>query len=238
VSQAGQQGSGTPAYVSAVLNTGPSPYWSLGDASGAATASDLAGGGNPGNYSASGITYGVASPVEGSGGRGVTLDGVSGHVVSSRAAQSPAVYSEALWFNTTTTRGGALATYGNGATGQNTAQDRQVWVTPSGQIEFGVWTGQTVTVRSAGSYNDGKWHFMVATQGADGMHLYIDGQAVGSNPNTQAQSYGGYWQLGIGVNGGWPDSTTNPYAGSLSDAAFYSGTELTPAQVQTLFAAG
>ena len=78
----------------------------------------------------------------------------------------------------------------------------------------------------------------VATQGADGMHLYLDGQQVGSNANTQAQAYGGYWQVGIGVNPGWPDSTTTPYAGSLSDAAFYVGTELTATQVQTLFAAG
>ena len=32
--------------------------------------------------------------------------------------------------------------------------------------------------------------------------------------------------------------TTSRYAGSLSDVAFYDGTELTPAQIQTLFAAG
>ena len=237
VSQA-PSSSGTPPYVSAVLATSPSSYWSLGDPSGSATAADLSGNGAPGNYSATGVTYGVPSPVEGSNGRGVTLDGASGRVIASRWQPAPTVYSAALWFKTTTTQGGALAAYGDVANGPNNDQDRQIWVTPSGQIEFGVWTGQTVTIRSPGSYNDGNWHFVVATEGADGMHLYLDGQQVGSNANTQAQAYGGYWQVGIGVNPGWPDSTTTPYAGSLSDVALYSGTELTAAQIQTLFAAG
>ena len=235
---AGTPGTGQSPYETALLGTGPSSYWLLADAAGSTTAADFSGNGNPGTYSATGITYGVSSPVDGANGRGITLDGLSGRVVFSSSRPAPAIYSEALWFKTTTTQGGALATYGDASNGQNNDQDRQIWVTPSGQIEFGVWTGQTVTIRSPASYNDGKWHFVVATQGGDGMHLYIDGQQVGSNANTQAQAYGGYWQVGIGVNPGWPDSTTTPYAGSLSDAAFYVGTELTATQVQTLFAAG
>ena len=140
----------------------------------------------------------------------------------------------AVWFKTTTTQGGALATYGDLANAPNNDQDRQLWLTPSGQLEFGVWTGQTVTIKSPASYNDGNWHFVVATQGSDGMHLYLDGQPVASNATSGAASYNGFWQDGIAVNGGWPDRTTSRYAGSLSDVAFYDGTELTAAQVQTL----
>ena len=79
---------------------------------------------------------------------------------------------------------------------------------------------------------------MVATQGADGMHLYLDGQQVASGPTTQRNRL---HRVLAARDSGQPrlaDRTTNFYSGSLSDAAFYSGTELTPAQVQTLFAAG
>ena len=55
----------------------------------------------------------MSSPVEGSNGRGVTLDGASGRVIASRWQPAPTVYSEALWFKTTTTQGGALAAYGD-----------------------------------------------------------------------------------------------------------------------------
>ena len=36
----------------------------------------------------------------------------------------------------------------------------------------------------------------MATQGADGMVLYLDGAAVGSNPSTGAAAYTGYWRVG------------------------------------------
>ena len=71
-------------------------------------------------------------------------------MIASHAQPAPTVYTMALWFKTTTTQGGALATYGDLPNGPNNDQDRQIWLTPSGQIEFGVWTGQTVTIRSPG----------------------------------------------------------------------------------------
>ncbi len=36
----------------------------------------------------------------------------------------------------------------------------------------------------------------MATQGADGMKLYVDGLLVGTNATTSAQSYTGYWRIG------------------------------------------
>ncbi len=59
---------------------------------------------------------------------------------------------------------------------------------------------------------------MVATQGPDGMKLYVDGQLVGTNPQTQAQSYSGYWR--IGGDNTWGSS--GPYfKGTLDEAAVY-----------------
>ena len=134
--------------------------------------------------SGSGVTFGTASPVEGSSGHGVTLS--SGQIVSTQLRPAPSVYSETVVQHEDHSgrRLGDIWRFGDR---DNGAQDRQVWLTPSGQIDFGVYTGQTVTVQSPGSYNDGSWHFMVATQGPDGMHLYVDGQQVASGPTTEAR---------------------------------------------------
>jgi hypothetical protein len=158
-------------------------------------------------------------------------------VLGSAAGAAPSVYSESVWFKTTKA-GGALMTFGNSSTGANKSQDRTVYLTSSGQLDFGVWTGKTTVIQSPTAYNDGNWHFVVATQGSDGMHLYVDGTQVASGSSANAQSYTGYWQLGLAVNGGWPNRTTSGFAGSISDAAMWNRTELTASQVNTLFTAG
>ena len=46
----------------------------------------------------------------------------------------------------------------------------------SGQLTFGTWTGFSQhRPRRRRSYNDNAWHYLVATQGPDGMKLYVDG---------------------------------------------------------------
>jgi hypothetical protein len=100
----------------------------------------------------------------------------------------------------------------------------------SGQLVFGTYTGQINVATSSGSYNDGNWHYMVATQGPGGMTLYVDGQVVATNPQTQAQSYNGFWRIGGDNLSGW--GVNNGYfAGTIDEAAVYP-TGLTPAQVQ------
>jgi hypothetical protein len=219
-------------YVSSVLALHPSTYWRLSDASGATGAVDASGNGDTGNYSSSGVTYGVSSPVEGATGLGITLSG--GQVLSTKASQTPTSYSEELWFKTTSTSGGVLATY----EGPDYAQDRVVYMTSGGQLEFGVWTGVTNAIESPSAYNDGKWHFVVATQSGDGMHLYLDGKLIATGATTGAQSYVGYWQLGGVVNTGWPNRPSSAFSGSMSDAALWAGTELSASQVTALYAAG
>jgi galactose oxidase len=218
---------GTPssAYGQAVNTAGPALNWPLSDATGSPSAADVSGNRDSGTYSTTGVTYQTPSPVEGATGSGITLNG--GQVVSTQPQQTPTSYSEQLWFKTSSTSGGQLATYSNGKN-----QDRLVYMTTGGNLDFGVYTGKTVAIQSPGAYNDGNWHFVVATQGSDGMHLYVDGQQVASGPTTTAQSYLGSWQLGGVANTGWPNRTAAAFSGSLSDAALFTS-ELTAAQVQT-----
>ncbi|MGA2649953.1 MAG: DUF2341 domain-containing protein [Terracidiphilus sp.] len=147
------------------------------------------------------------------------FNGSSGYITTSNMMIGPTAYSLSLWFNTTTTKGGKLIGFGSSQTGSSGSYDRQIYMTNSGQIVFGNFNGSTVSVISPRSYNDGHWHSAVGTLSGTGQFLYIDGTLVGSNTNTTAQSYSGYWRLGYDNLGSWP-STPNSYffGGSLDEA--------------------
>jgi galactose oxidase len=225
-------------YGQTIYGDSPASYWPLSE-NGGTTAADVSGNNDSGNYQGGGFTYGVPSPAEGVGGQGVTLNGSTSQIVASQPITNPTSYSEEVWFNTTTTTGGLLTGFGTAASGTaSTSRDRLVYMANNGQIYFGVYAGTPVVITSPGKYNDGQWHHLVATQGSDGMHLYVDGQQVASNATTTtAQSYLGYWRVGGDSLPGWSNSPTSGFfAGSVSDAAFYN-TELTAAQVLTHYQA-
>ena len=52
------------------------------------------------------------------------------------------------------------------------------------------------------------------------MKLYVDGALVGTNPQTQAQGYTGYWR--VGGDNTWGGNTSNYFAGSIDEVAVYS----------------
>ncbi|WP_246136334.1 LamG-like jellyroll fold domain-containing protein [Leekyejoonella antrihumi] len=217
------------AYGKAVYNSDPELFWRLDDATGP-TAADASRNGETGVYSG-GETFGQPGAL-GSQGTAVTFNGVDGTIGSADQFTNPTVYSEELWFNTTTTNGGKLIGFGDQQSGNSNNYDRHVYMTPDGKLNFGVYTGATNIITSPASYNDGKWHYMVATQGPDGMTLYVDGQVVATGTQTQAQSYTGYWRVGGDTS--W---SGNPFfAGSIDEVAVYSS-ELDAATVQAHYAA-
>jgi len=225
-------------YGQTVFGNGPAAYWPLNE-NGGATAADLSGNGDTADYLGGGFTYGVPSPVEGAGGQGVTLNGSTSQIVASQPITNPTDYSEEMWFKTTTTTGGTLMGFGTSASGAtSTSRDRLVYMANNGQLYFAVYPGTAITIHSPLSYNDGKWHQVIATQGPDGMHLYVDGQQVTSNATTTgAQSYLGYWRVGAENLAGWYNSpTSNYFAGSVSDVAFYNS-ELSSGEALTHYQA-
>ena len=219
------------AYGAAVFNLEPDLYWRLGDASGS-TAKDSGVAENDGNIQG-GVTLGATGAVSGTSNKAATFNGSDGAVVASSAANNPTVYTETTWFKTTTTNGGKLMGFGNAASGLSGGYDRHIYMEGSGQLTFGTWTGQTNTTTSPLAYNDGNWHFMAATQSSDGLKLYVDGALVGTNAQTQAQDYTGYWRIG-------GDTTWGPqpwFAGTLDEAAVFSKA-LTAGQISQLYALG
>ena len=205
----------TDTYGKAVYADDPELYWRLDDASGP-TAADSSANGETGVYSG-GVSYRAPSTVTPSG-TGIALDGSSGTVGSSQQYSNPTTYSEEAWFNTTTTHGGKIIGFGNAQSGNSSSYDRHVYLQNNGQLVFGTYTGQLNLATSPASYNDGKWHQVVATQGSDGMNLYVDGVLVATNPQTQAQAYSGYWRVGGDSDWGGDSAYLN---GSVDEISVY-----------------
>jgi hypothetical protein len=122
-----------------------------------------------------------------------------------------------------------------------------------GQLVFGVWNNQTETIETPNVYNDGQWHYVVATYDATNTTgpneaLYVDGQLIGTTTSSSAQSYTGYWRVGGDNLNGWnldpwgsnSQGTTQPHSyyfnGTVADVAVYP-TALAAAQVTAHFAA-
>jgi hypothetical protein len=155
------------------------------------------------------------------------------------ASPGPQNFSISVWFKTSTA-GGKLVGYGSSQTGGSGSYDRHIYMNNSGQIYYGIYPGGVKTINTAATYADGNWHHVVATTSTtNGSHLYVDGalQAVDATM-TICQAYSGYWRVGYDNLGGWTSAPTNLYfTGSLDDIAVYN-TEITPAQVYTLYGAG
>lgn len=206
------------AYGSAVLADDPYLYWRLNEDEGD-YAQDSSGQDMAGLYKGT-ITRDAegALQVDDPGAR---FDGVSGYVVGAAGTEvtDPGDFSVEIWFRSTSAMGGKLIGFGDAASGMSSNYDRHVFLRNDGRLAFGVWTGAQNTVVSPDPYNDGEWHHIVATQNEGGMVLYVDGEAVGTNPETDAQAYTGYWR--VGGDSIWGGASSAYVAADLDEAAIY-----------------
>ena len=224
------------AYGAEVHGDGPELYWRLAELSGT-TADDSSQNGAAGGY-INNPTLGAASAIGVGSDRSVTFDGNNDNVAANASVQGPKVYSEEVWFKTTSNSGGKLIGFGSARTGNSTTFDRHVFMTNAGKLRFGVIAGAETVIESPNAYNNGAWHHVVATQGTGGMKLYVDGQLVASNPQLNQGAYTGYWRLG-GDNLASVASRPNSdyFAGQLDEAAVYDRA-LTASEVLSRFTKG
>src|SRR5665647_317114 len=213
----------TDTYGAAVYSLDPDLYWRLDETS-ATTAADSGRYGVTGTY-AGRVTTGTPGAIETGTAATFTPVGGGGNdggaIGSDVQFTNPLGYSLELWFSTTSSTGGKLIGFGNSQTSLSSNYDRHVYARDDGRLVFGVWTGQENTITSADGYNDGAWHHLVATQSVtDGMSLYVDGELVGTNPQTAAQSYTGYWRVGGDTT--WSGSSWPWFTGDLDEVAVYS----------------
>ncbi|HEV7870430.1 MAG TPA: LamG-like jellyroll fold domain-containing protein [Modestobacter sp.] len=227
--------------VGGSTGAGAARYYRLQEGSGTvATNTGSAGSAANGTYSSGssgGISYAVNGPNCGANdGKAVRLNGTSGAIWTTQQIANPQTFSLQLWFSTTSTSGGKLIGFGNGANGSaSSLYDRHVYLSNAGKLLFGIYNNGYFTIASPNSYNDGGWHLMSATFSAGtGMRLYVDGGLVASGtPTTAAENTTGYWRIGYdSLGSGWPNYPTSAwYAGALAQVSIYD-TVLSATQVQ------
>lgn len=219
------------AYGAAVHSLDPTIYWRLADTTGS-KAADSGPYENLGTYNGT-VVKGQAGALSGTSNAAARFTTSSG-VGSDAQFVNPTVYSLELWFKTTTTVGGKLIGFGSSKSGLSSNYDRHVYMQNDGRLVFGTYTGVQNMITTATAYNDGAWHHVVAMQSGAGMKLYLDGQLAGTNPQTAAQAFTGFWR--IAGDNTW--GSTSPYfAGTLDEVAVY-GSALSASDVNQHYALG
>lgn len=188
-----------------------------------------------------GITLGADGPI---GNGAVSLDGSTGHVVVPQTQLQLASGTFEMWF-TASTLGTRQVLFGmNAAT--DTPGRLAVQLRENGSlaaiISGGEGSGNPEVASSASAVQAGDPTHLAFTFGAGGMHLFVDGVEVDSDPftgnlvgNTEPLVLGA--SSGFSTPGGSLDNLQRFFAGTIDEFAVYEQA-LSEAQVQQLFQAG
>ncbi|MFB4354656.1 PKD domain-containing protein [Microbacterium sp. LS_15] len=227
------------SYGKSVFDLDPTLYWRLNETGTGTTAADSGINGSTGTYSGSTsvLVKNQTGAISGVSNKAVrwapTTSSTTVRLAGTKQYVAPQVFSSEAWFKTTTTAGGKILGFGDSNSGLSSSNDRHIFMTPNGVLNFGVWNNAQVTISTTGSYNDGQWHHVVGSLSGDGMAFYVDGTLVGTNANTVAQDYSGYWR--VGNDSGWAGATT--FTGTIDEVAVY-GKPLTATQVSEHYQLG
>ncbi|MGB3827981.1 MAG: LamG-like jellyroll fold domain-containing protein, partial [Ornithinimicrobium sp.] len=199
-----------------VLGDAPSLYWPLDDSSG--SFQDQAG-------SDVGIPVGdVATEVAGATpeGTAIRLGAETNPRVYARGTDlAPTEMSASVWVKTTV-GSGRIFGFSDNPTGSSGHQDRQLYLSNDGRLNFGVFSQTAKIVTSDKTYNDNEWHQVVATLSGQTAELYVDGVRVGRRTDITAPDvFVGQWRLGWDRAYGWPNSQDPPFAGDLDEVAVF-----------------
>ncbi len=138
----------------------------------------------------------------------------------------PASGSSSCWFKASGNDGGALSGLADTTTSPSaTTTDRVIYLDSGGHLSWGVLSGaSSKTLRSPLAYNDGAWHHVVGTIGANGSRLYVDGALVASDPSITSgnTSPWGYARAGGQSLAGWPNRPAKDYfVGTLDEVGYW-----------------
>lgn len=224
------------AYANTVLAAEPQMYWRFNQPD-----PKLDWAGSTSLTTRSGYSANSDSAISGESGSAAFNGGSSGYAVTSKSVAASSEYSLEFWFKAAPGSSGKLMGYGNSNNASSSSYDRHVYLTSKGRLYYGNYPGEvkTVSTPSGTSYANNAWHHVVATQGSDGMALYVDGVLAASDPATSgAQAYAGYWRIGGDNLSGWPDAPSNAYVTARMDEVAVYARVLSPQEVSQHFAIG
>ena len=229
------------SYDGLIKSYGFNHYWPLNEASGTVAYDTISA--DNGTYQNS-PTLNASGPLVAPS-SAVIFNGSTQYVSTASSISNPTDYTLAAWVKTSVA-GGKILSFGDVSTGQSGSYDRQIWMSDAGRFYFGVYNGNTQTVRWPYSgYNDSQWHMVVATMSSTtGMTLYVDGNIAGTNPNTSSQGYSGFWRIGYDTLTGWPadgnpNGANNEYfTGAIANVAVSDTLAINASQAQALYSVG
>lgn len=149
-------------------------------------------------------------------------------------------YSLEVWFRTTAGDGELLIASHNNTSGAPFGFTRMIWVGTDDELWFGQYeSGSKRTINDTITITDGNWHQVVGVFDGD-MHLYRDGNLVGSNTaaNGTSDSNVKYWNIGGRRNSGWSSGSSSSQHYINADIAIvriYWGKGLTSSEVTQNF---
>ncbi|MEV7420237.1 LamG-like jellyroll fold domain-containing protein [Streptomyces sp. NPDC089919] len=211
------------AYPNQVRADGATLYWRYDD-SVTPYAADSSDGGNTSGVHYNAPTLRVAPGAITGTSTAIAFNGSDEQVYSDHRQTVGSSYSLETWFKTNSSRGGKLIGFGNNKERNSSSYDKQIYLTNTGRVVFGVYNGSTQTISTGlfDTFNDNKWHHAVATQGPSGMALYVDGKSKGTLNVTTHQAYEGFWHVGGDNLSSWPSRpTSNFFAGQIDETAVY-----------------
>ncbi|MFC4902237.1 PKD domain-containing protein [Kocuria oceani] len=216
-------GAAPTGYTRSVLQDAPTHYWRMGSLD--AGLVDVAGGAG---LTADGqVTGPVAGTVQGSdqATRFARTDTTkpAGSASTTQQELGPQSFTTETWIKTTTTAGGRILGFESEVVRGARSTDRHLWMGADGRLHAGVYPDRAVKASSDKAYNDGAWHHVAMSLGADGLALYVDGEKVAQNTEaTSAQYYDGMWRLGGAVSATWTGAgATGEFTGDIDDTAVY-----------------
>ncbi len=177
--------------------------------------------------------YQVAGALPADPSTALSVPGDDTYLVSEHRHDAPAQFSLETWFKTTATGGGKLIGFADSQQKPSVRFDKHLYMTSGGQLVFGTegTPGTKQVITSPGSYRNGAWHYVVATQDDSGMTLYVDGTRVARNSVTTNRAGSGYWRIGGDCLMGWPNDTGSVdvhqnciprnWSGTLDETAVY-----------------
>jgi Concanavalin A-like lectin/glucanases superfamily/Glycosyl hydrolases family 43/PKD domain len=135
----------------------------------------------------------------------MTLDGNDHHDVPSSSNLQLSKFSVAAWFKTSknyASDGFIVNKGGSGSESKGKNMNYGIWITSSEKIRAGFETssGSDRVATSSASYNDGNWHYAVATYSGSTLRLYIDGNQVASTTTSSSPDKTGTQPLRVGAN--------------------------------------
>ncbi len=168
-------------------------------------------------------------------GNALQFNGYNSQVVSGVSMATPVDYSLELRFKTNTTVGGKLIGFSDSSTTATNYNDRTLYLSNDGRINFGMYNNGNRVITSANSYNDNEWHYVIATfSTVNGMRLYVDGQLVASDANTSYYPYTAFVRVGYDNLNGWANAPTSHYFAGIIDEVRVLSREISAIEVTNL----